>query len=309
MEYGALMTEDVPVPEGLITRPLAESDATAVFDVMAEQQLNDLGRVEIEEADIVADWQRPSFDVSASTLGVFDGDDLVGYAEVGLAGRGHAAVRPSYGGRGIGTLLARWMQQCARQRGYDVIGMPVPEGSPGDRLLQSMGYYVRWTSWVLHLPLGAEIRERPLPDGYTVREARPDEYRVVHDVVEDAFLEWSEREREAFEDFEAETIRRPGFEPWNVRIVTAPDRSVAGVAIVFLATDGEAYVSRLATRRDQRHRGIAQALLVDAFAAARSRGAVRSVLSTDSRTGALSLYEKVGMVVTDVGVHRAISLI
>ena len=30
---------------------------------------------------------------------------------------------------------------------------------------------------------------------------------------------------------------------------------------------------------------------------------------TDSRTGALSLYEKVGMVVTDVWVNRGISLV
>ena len=52
-------------------------------------------------------------------------------------------------------------------------------------------------------------------------------------------------------------------------------------------------------------RGLAQALLVDAFALGREHGAKRSALSTDSRTGALTLYQKVGMEVGDVWVNRA----
>lgn len=296
------------LPDGLASRPLDHGDERAVFEVMADQQQHDLGRVEIEEADIVGDWQRPSFDIAGSTLGVFDGDTLVAYAEVGLGGRGDAAVRPAYTGRGIGTLLAGWMQQRARERGFDTVGMPVPQGSPGDRLLAALGYHVRWTSWVLHLLEGAEIPDRPLPEGYAVRAATPDEYRAVHDVVEDAFLEWSARDRETFEDFEAEVMRRPGFEPWHVRVVIDDLGAVAAVGIVQLTDDAEAYVSRLATRADQRHRGLAQVVLVDAFRESRAHGAMTCGLSTDSRTGALGLYEKVGMTVTDVWVNRGISL-
>ena len=295
------------LPAGLTTRPLAFEDATSVFEVMAAQQQHDLGRVEIEEADIVGDWQRPSFDISGSTAGVFDGDRLVAYAEVGLAGRGDAAVDPAYGGRGLGTALARWMQRRARAAGHSVIGMPVPAGSPGDRLLEELGYHVRWTSWVLHLPEGATIPERPQPPGYVVRQARPEEYPEFHTVLEDAFLEWSVREREHFADFEAEIIRRPGFAPWQMRVVTEPGGAIVAVAVVQLAGH-EAYVSRLATRADQRGRGLAQALLVDCFEQARGHGATKSGLSTDSRTGALGLYQKVGMTVTDVWVNRAIEV-
>ncbi|MEZ5095856.1 MAG: GNAT family N-acetyltransferase [Nocardioides sp.] len=296
------------LPPGLSQRPLAEEDAPAVYAVMAAQQRHDLGRVDIELADIVGDWQRPSFDIGASTVGVLDNERLVGYAEVGLAGRGDAAVDPAYGGRGLGTALARWMQRRARVLGHAEIGMPVPQGSPGDRLLAALGYRVRWTSWVLQLPEGARIASRPLPPGYAVREARPEEYPAVHRVVEDAFLEWSRRDPEDYADFEAETIRRPGAEPWNIRVVVAPDGAVVATAVVVLSDAGEGYVSRLATRADHRHRGLAQALLVDSFAAARDHGAVRSGLSTDSRTGALDLYLKVGMEVTDVWVNRGIAV-
>jgi ribosomal protein S18 acetylase RimI-like enzyme len=70
----------------------------------------------------------------------------------------------------------------------------------------------------------------------------------------------------------------------------------------------EAYVQSLAVRRDRRNRGLAQALLVDAFAQGRAHGSTRSGLSTDSRTGALGLYQKVGMEVGDVWVNRAIDV-
>jgi GNAT superfamily N-acetyltransferase len=299
------------LPDGLSARMLGLDDARAVYEVMARQQLADLGRVEIEEADIVGDWQRPSFDVGQRSIGVFDGDTLIGYGELGLAGRCDAAVDPAYTGRGIGTALAHWMQARAAEEGVSIIGMPVPQGSPGDRLLAALGYHIRWTSWVLHVPDDATIATRPLPEGYAVRAARPEEYPALHTVIEDAFLEWSRRDREAYADFEAEILKRPGFEPWNARVVVDPTGDVVATGIVFLGRDfdpPEAFVSRLATRRDQRGRGLAQALLVDCFAEARVHGATRSGLSTDSRTGALSLYEKVGMVVTDTWVNRAIEV-
>jgi GNAT superfamily N-acetyltransferase len=298
--------ETVDLPEGLTTRPLATGDATAVYEVMARQEQHDIGRVEIEEADIVGDWQKPSFDVGASTIGVFDGDTLIAYAEVNRSGRGDAAVDPSYRRRGIGTTLAAWMRSRTAELGGTVIGTPVPEGSAGDRLLEKLGWRVRWTSWVLALPDGVEVQERALPAGYAIRAATPEEYPAVHTVIEDAFLEWSVRERESFEDFLATTVQRPGFEPWHFRVVTDASGQIVGTALVQMYGEPpiEAFISRLAVRRDQRHRGLAQALLVDAFARGREHGASRSALSTDSRTGALSLYQKVGMEVGDVWVNR-----
>jgi GNAT superfamily N-acetyltransferase len=269
--------------------------------------LHDIGEVVIDEADIVSDWQRPSFDVEDSTIGGFDGERLVAYAELSGADRGEAAVAPEFRGRGVGTFLASWLREKARERGSSVVGMPVPEGSPGDRLLEALGYSIRWTSWVLALPDGHEIVERPLPAGYSIRAAHEGDYRAAWEVVEDAFLEWSVRERQSFEDFMAGVVERPGFEPWNLRVALDPRGDVVGVAFLILS-EQTGFVERLAVRKDQRGRGLAQALLADAFREARAHGATRSELSTDSRTGALSLYEKVGMEVTSVWVNRAIEV-
>jgi GNAT superfamily N-acetyltransferase len=297
------------LPEGLTTRPLVKTDARAVFELMAAQELEDVGEVSIEEADIVSDWARPSHVLGARSVGVFDGDLLVAYAELMGADRADTSVLPSHRGRGIGTWLAHWLQDLGRRVGSTVIGMPVPQGSPGDRLLEALGFRVRWTSWVLTLPEGASIPARELPAGYVVRTAEPGELRAAHDVLEDAFLEWSERERDTLEDFEAALRGRPGFEPWNLRVAVDAGGEVVGVSLVLVSDDGATgFVDRLAVRRDQRNRGLAQALLVDSFAEARAHGTSTSELSTDSRTGALGLYERVGMVTRDIWVNRAIDL-
>ena len=302
------MPDPLDLPAGLVSRPLVMADARAVFEVMAAQEQEDTGKVAIEEADILADWQRPSYDVGAGTVGVLDGDRLVAYAEHMGGDKGDAAVHPAYRGRGIGTALAHWMQRRAREAGATVVGMPVPQGSAGDRLLAALGYRVRWETWELYLPEGAEIPTRPLPDGYALREATPDDHPACWRVLEDAFLEWAVRERQPYDDFLASVVGRQGFEPWHLRVVTDPAGDVVGVTNVLLFGGDEGYVHKVATRADHRGRGLAQAMLADAFAAARAHGATTSGLATDSRTGALSLYEKVGMSVTGTWLNRAIDL-
>jgi mycothiol synthase len=304
-----LVTE-LPLPDGLTSRVLTPEDAQAVYELAAAQEQQDIGKVEIELADIVSDWSRPSWDIGTHTIGVLDGARMVAYAEQTGHDRCDCAVHPDYRRRGIGTALAGWLQDTVRGHGGKEYGSPVPEGSPADRLLEKLGYRVRWTSWVLNLPERAVIQHRDLPEGYEIREARPVEYPAVQNVKEDAFLEWSVREREPYEDFEASVIGRPGFEPWNMRVVTDPSGVIVGTALVLLYGEPatEAFIDMLAVRQDQRHRGLAQALLVDAFAEGRRRGATRQALSTDSRTGALSLYQKVGMEIGDVWVNRAITV-
>ena len=279
---------------------------------MAAQELDDIGEVAIEEADIVGDWARPSRSTSrtrpsasSTATGWWRTPSRVG------ADRGDAAVHPDYRGRGIGTALARWMQDTARRRGATVVGMPVPQGSAGDRLLEALGYHVRWDELGAPAARGRRGPEpRRCPTGYTVRAAEPDGLRApCWTVQEDAFLEWSVRDRQTFEDWESSMTRRPGFEPWNLRVVLDPagDGGRHGHGAAGGRRPPSSPGSR--PRKDQRGQGLGPGA---ARRRVRGRPAstapLRSELSTDSRTGALGLYEKVGMVVTSTWVNRAVDL-
>jgi GNAT superfamily N-acetyltransferase len=293
------------LPIGLTTRPLRLEDAERVFELLATSEEHDVGEAAIDLEDIVGHWQRPSFDLAKQAIGVVSGDELVAFGEVSKGRYAEATVTPSWRGRGIGTWLAAWTQAEARRQGGSLVGMPVPRGSDGDRLLESLGYHVAWTSWVLELPPGAAIEPQKLPEGYALRAFQPGEERAVYQVVEDAFNEWPDRTPNAFEDWEAEVVRRPGFEPWHLRVVADRSGEVVGVGWVLPSRDS-GYVMSLAVRKDQRGRGLARALLVDCFEVSRGAGMSRAELSTDSRTGALGLYERVGMEITQTWLHRAI---
>lgn len=289
---------DMDLPDGLVSRPLEMSDARAMYELFAAAELADTGEVAVEPQDIEGDWQRPSFDLAQESVGVFDGSTLVAAAEVYKARRTEATVHPDHRGRGIGTWLARWVEDCSRRRGGSLVGQSVPVGSSAERLYQSLGYREGWRAWVLVVPEGVAIAPQPLPHGYRLRDlVVGEDEQTAFQLVEDAFNEWPDRQPSTFEDWAASTVRRPGFELWQLRLAVDEDGVPVGAAFMIM-TEGCGYVDQLAVRADQRGKGLDRALLVDAFERARAHGATRCELSTDSRTGALSLYQHVGMRVT-----------
>ena len=312
-DFAGLGLDPVTFP-GWEVRALQLADAAGVATTMAASELHDTGEVGIEEADIVSDWQRPSFDVGASTVGVFTPEgELAAYAEYPGHDRYDATVQPAYRGRGLGTALAGWVCARARAAGATVVGMPVPQGSAGEHLLRSLGFTERWTSWTLRLPPDVQIEQRALPDGHRIRNATSTQDRLAaYDVIEDAFLEWSVREKASYADFSAQTYQRPGFKDWHMRILcrdTPDGESVVGALFSVVDTNsGSVYVDRLAVRADARGQGLARALLADVFAIAQETGATGCELSTDSRTGALGLYTGLGMQVTSTWVNLAAEL-
>ncbi|KQU66369.1 GNAT family N-acetyltransferase [Phycicoccus sp. Root101] len=291
------------LPPGLVARPLVMSDASAVHALFAAAELADTGEVAVELEDIEGGWQRPSFDLEQESIGVFENGTLVAAGEVYKTRRAEATVHPDHRGRGIGTWLARWVEDCSRRRGGSLVGQSVPVGGSAERLYQSLGYREGWRAWVLVVPEGAAIEPQPLPRGYVLRDlVVGEDEETAYRLVEDAFNEWPDRQPSTFDDWAASTVRRPGFEPWQIRFAVDDRGTAVGVAFL-IVTEGCGYVDQLAVRSDQRGKGLARALLVDAFARAREHGAARSELSTDSRTGALPLYEHVGMQVSQSYQH------
>ena len=155
---------------------------------------------------------------------------------------------------------------------------------------------------------GRRDPDSPLPAGYAIRAFEPGrDEQAAYQVVEDAFNEWPDREPSGYDDWAAGVLGRPGFAPWQLLLAVRDDagaEQVVGACHLVLSADA-GWVNQIAVVREHRGRRLAQALLAAAFAAAREHGAPRAELSTDSRTGALGLYEHLGMHVESSFTHWA----
>ena len=305
------MPETTGRAPSLTTRPLRLADAVAVFELTRDAELHDTGHSLVELDDIRGDWSQPSYDLEEQSVGFFEDDELVAYGEV-HRNRLEGYVRPASRGRGIGTSLFSWGIAKARELGYDRLGQTVPvTNTEALALFRRFGCELLWTSWILELPEGAAIGEAELPAGFRLRDFDEDrDARDVYQTVEDAFNEWPNRQPSTFEDWSARILGRADFEPWQIILVVHDadgDEQVVGACTV-TAHEGAGWIDQIAVRRDARRLGLGRALLVAAFARARSRGATTSRLNTDSRTGALGLYEHVGMTVAETYEHHALAL-
>ena len=287
---------ELPHPStlGFTVRPLRREEVAAAYELYATCEEDAIGVREVSQEDIESDWDRPSFDLATESIGIFDGEHLVAAAEVFKAWRADGCVLPAYRRRGLGTWLAAWSRDTARAAGGTKVGQTVPADTDPERFYQGLGYEVRHTSWVLELPEGQTIAAQPIPEGFTIRDYTDQDAEGVYRLVNDAFNEWPDRVETSFGDWAAGSIGRADFEPWHLRLMISPSRELVGSCYLILQDD-TGYVQQLATRADHRGLGLARALLVDAFERSRAHGMPKQELSTDSRTGALGLYEKVGM--------------
>jgi ribosomal protein S18 acetylase RimI-like enzyme len=295
----------VRLTAGLTARPPEPGDAPAVFEVVAACETAVQGEADLQLEDIVADWARPSFDLAADAVAVVDGERIVAEAEVYRGRRADVNVHPAYQGRGIGAELLRWTEDRAREAGGTLVGQTVADDNAAAvALFRANGYGPMWTSWVLTYGRGDAPPPPPeLPPGFAFRPFEPGrDDRGMYEVVEHAFGEWPDRDPVSFEDWRATSLGEAA-DP-TLQLVIDHGGAIAGTAN--LADVGpEGWVHQLAVAREHRGLGLGRALLHEAFVRFHAAGKTAVGLSTDSRTGALGLYEHVGMTVKRSYTHHA----
>jgi mycothiol synthase len=287
-------------PPPFTARPATWDDVDAVTAVVAACERFHDGVVGVDREDVVADWQRASFDLATESAVVLDGDRIVAQVDV-FQGRADANVHPDHHGRGIGTWLLGQGERIAGAQDVPRARQTISDhATDAAALLQRHGYGYLYTSWILRIEHTERPPEPELPAGVAFRAFVPgaDDHEVYR-VIEDAFGEWPDRPPTSFDDWYPMILGRESFEPWTVLL--AADTStgeIVGVANL-LDQDPEAgWVQQLATKASHRHRGIARALMRRAMTESWDQGKPALEVSTDSRTGALGLYERVGMSVT-----------
>ncbi|MDH6135679.1 mycothiol synthase [Kitasatospora sp. MAA4] len=286
------------LPSAHRSRPATAADARAIHQLVAARERAVIGHPETGLDAIAADLALPAVDLALDTVLVHDpAGELAGWAWVHGGRRSTVDVHPAHQGRGLGGALLDWVEARARQLGSARLAQTVPDG---DRaavgLLRSRGYDPFVTQWLLEIGIAAEPVVPAPPDGITVRPFRPGDERSAYQLTEDAFDEWQMR-RKSYEEWALHTVERTTFAPAVSPVAFAGDQMVGAVLALDVPGSDEGYVERVAVRRDHRDRGIARLLLRTSFRGFHLRGQQTCTLWTHSKTGALSLYERVGMTV------------
>lgn len=176
-----------------------------------------------------------------------------------------------------------------------------------DEVLRTNGYAPIRRFW--RMEIRSDSPEMPttspaLPPGVTVETGGSAAQRQsIYEVDQAAFTDhWNFNPR-SYDEAWKHVLSEPGARPeyWSLLRVDGDP------AALCLLSDsrrerGYGYVSVLGVRREYRRRGLAQLLLRRTFVQARADGLVGTALHVDSQnpTGAISLYESVGMTAAQV---------
>ncbi|MER5863039.1 GNAT family N-acetyltransferase [Kitasatospora sp. NPDC002040] len=284
------------LPAGYRSRPATAADLPAIHGLVTACERALYGRAETDLDAVAADLARPGLVPGLDTVLVLDpAGEPVGRAWVNR--RSEADVHPAHRGLGIGGSLLDWIEARARQAGTEWVAQTVPDGDRAAvELLRAHGYGSMVTAWLLEIALPTGSPPPEPPPGVTVRTFRPGDEHPVHLLTEDAFDEWQSR-RKSYQEWALLAVERATFAPEMSWLAVADGELVGAVLALDVPDSDEGYVERVAVRADRRNQGIARLLLQHTFRSFHAQGRSSCTLWTHSDTGALALYQRVGMTV------------
>ena len=283
-------------------RPFVEDDAPAVAALISAEEERYYGRPgRLTGADILMflQWSKEEW--------VWEEDGrIVASATYGMHGeaantRGVVADK----GRGLGTEILERAEAFARAEGAKKILTGAPEPDVAARaLFESRGYREVRRFYEMAIELTEEPPEPVLPAGLLVDELREDEYEAFYEALNESFAEHWEWHPDPFEEWLERRQGQHRDERGPIWFVVRDGDELAGVTRNDASVAGGGYVGAIGVRPEWRGKGIAKALLSRTFAEFWRRGTTRVTLDVDAQnpTGAVSLYERVGMYVDSCGV-------
>ena len=273
-------------------RPPSASDAPAVLDVIHARDVADVGEPDFTLEDLEADWSRPGLALEHDArVAVGAGGGIRGYAIL-LGDDAFVSVHPGAEGEGNGTVLRRWAEVRAAERGTEVLRQFAFGSNRGARRHLSEADY---EPAQLYFRLRADLADVPPASDIPLRAFGPGDEAAVHRLIQDAFAEIEGNTQQTLDEWRSKGLAKPRHDP-GLWLLLDDDEGLVGAALGERWDHGIGYVAELAVASRARGRGYGRALLLGAFAAFRRAGLRHAELSAHgSNRGALALYESAGM--------------
>ena len=303
MEYA---TSEPALP-GLKWRPVTVADLSTLAGLAAASYRTDGGIAFLNEPENLR-W-RYFRDAPGAGIGAFDGDGhLVACTTVHVEREAETArariagqVHPEWRHRGIGTYLLGWSIGQAREL--------FAAGPPGTRqlaiatetltaaagrLYRAHGFAPIMEELVMRRDLRRPLPECPLPEGVTLATWQPDLAGRFYQAYHASF-----RDRPGFPGWSAEQ-----WIAWTADDNLRPEWSLlaqaAGEPLGFVTAGVEhvdSFIMQIGVIPEQRRRGLASALLVEAMRRMRAGGETATELTVNlNNPGAVQTYLQLGFV-------------
>jgi ribosomal protein S18 acetylase RimI-like enzyme len=289
-------------------RPITAQDAQDVLELVILNDIAELGEPSTTMSEVEADVTSDRL----FAVGIdHPGGGLAAYAWVEHPPEvskvyADVIVRPG-GGAEIAQPLLEWSRRKATEIAPD-LGLYMFAGSGNQsktRLFAEAGGRVIRTFYRMAIDLDPEhpVEVPPLGAGVAVRGVTSDEadLRSMYHVIDTAFLDHFGGEHESYEEWVRHAVSGPTADMSLWWLATVDGEPASGLYAAELPNAG--HVETLGTLRDYRGRGLGRALLLTSFAEFQRRGYRKATLGVDasSPTGAVGLYESVGMRVVHEG--------
>ncbi|GAA1535730.1 GNAT family N-acetyltransferase [Kribbella lupini] len=305
-------------PAGLDVRPIGNDDAAAWAELLAAKEKVDAEGENYDADDLLEELADPKLDAARDTIGVWSGEQMVGYGVVRAPDvvvdvhRIHTegAVHPEWRGRGIGSALVPWLVRRAtelhheRQPGSagEINTGAIDTNTSALELLTGLGFERCRYFFTMHRDLRTPVDVPPVPEGLRLVSFSPEydeSLRVAHNEV---FLDHWGSSPKSPESWKTWFTGARAFRPELVYLVLDGDEIVAYTNGYEYVADTEAtgirevYIGQVGTKRSHRGRGLAALALAKVMAEAQAAGFQRASLGVDADnpTGALGLYERLG---------------
>jgi len=281
------------LPPGYSVRQAVSDDAEAIADLLFASAETAGMRSLVTPAELQTEW-----DSSHRWVVIGPDASVVGHAALsGMNAEG--CVHPRQRGRGIGTHLVLLLEglfqeslRCSESAHGILRHWVLGDDSAADRLLAGAGYAQSRRDLQMIIDLHEAPPQPEWPQNIGGRPFAPDkDERAVYQVYVEA---WG-MDLLFEEDFLDRFVRRPSYDP-TLWFLAVDGSDVVG-AIWAEQMPSMGWIRQLCVLPSHRGRGIGAALLQKAFVAFYIRGIrrVRLGVDADNKSGAVSLYRRIGM--------------